>query len=109
MLTMIEEKEYILYKKSGKVATIVLNRPKSLNALNTALLTELRDALADAEADAEVHAIVITGAPGMTTSPGSNMRDNTVPPIYEVKTAYSSRICAISTAALALLLPSQQP
>jgi len=59
---MIEEKEYILYEKSGKVATIILNRPKSLNALNTALLTELRDALADAEADAEVHAIVITGA-----------------------------------------------
>ena len=41
------QKEYanIIYEKRGKVATITLNRPKALNALNTALLTELRDAL----------------------------------------------------------------
>ena len=54
--------ENILYEKKEKVARITFNRPKSLNALNTALLTELRDALGDAEADAEVHAVVITGA-----------------------------------------------
>jgi enoyl-CoA hydratase/carnithine racemase len=54
--------ENILYEKKEKVARITFNRPKSLNALNTALLTELRDALEDAEADAEVRAVVITGA-----------------------------------------------
>jgi len=54
--------ENILYEKKEKVAEITLNRPKSLNALNTALLTELRAALEDAEADVEVRAIVITGA-----------------------------------------------
>ncbi|MCK4476388.1 MAG: enoyl-CoA hydratase [Methanophagales archaeon] len=54
--------ENILYEKKEKVARITFNRPKSLNALNTALLTELRDALGDAEADAEVRAVVITGA-----------------------------------------------
>ena len=54
----------IRYEKKEKVARITFNRPKSLNALNTALLTELRDALGDAEADVEVHAIVITGAGG---------------------------------------------
>ena len=61
---MTEEKKYenIVYEKMEKVATIALNRPKSLNALNTALLTELKDALEDAEADAAVRVIVITGA-----------------------------------------------
>jgi enoyl-CoA hydratase len=61
---MQEENKYenILYEKKEKVATITLNRQKSLNALNTALLTELRDALDDAETDAGVRAIVITGS-----------------------------------------------
>ena len=61
---MQKENKYknILYAKKDKVATITLNRPKSLNALNTALLTELRDALEDAETDAAVHTIVITGS-----------------------------------------------
>jgi enoyl-CoA hydratase len=64
MVKMTEEKKYenILYEKKEKVARITFNRPKSLNALNTALLTELRDALGDAEADVEVRAVVITGA-----------------------------------------------
>ena len=61
---MQEENKYenILYAKSDNAATITLNRQQSLNALNTALLTELRDALEDAETDAAVRAIVITGS-----------------------------------------------
>ena len=61
---MQKENKYknILYAKHDNVATITLNRQKSLNALNTALLTELRDALDDAETDAAVRAIVITGS-----------------------------------------------
>ena len=58
------EKEYanIMYEKKERVATITLNRPKALNALNIALLAELHDALEDAENDETVVAIVITGA-----------------------------------------------
>jgi enoyl-CoA hydratase len=59
---MTEAMKYVVYEKQDQVATIVLNRPKSLNALNTALLTELRTALEDAEVDAAVRVIVITGA-----------------------------------------------
>ncbi len=61
-LTMTEGKKNLFYEKKENVATITLNRPKSLNALNTALLTELKDTLEDAEADAEVRVILITGA-----------------------------------------------
>jgi enoyl-CoA hydratase len=54
--------ENILYKKNGHVATVTLNRPQSLNALNSALLTELRDSLEGIESDADVRVVVVTGA-----------------------------------------------
>ncbi len=59
---MAEALKYVAYEKQEQVATIVLNRPESLNALNTALLTELRTALEYAEADTAVRVLVITGA-----------------------------------------------
>ena len=42
---MQKEHANIIYERRERVAIISLNRPKALNALNTALLTELRDAL----------------------------------------------------------------
>lgn len=58
------EKEYenIRCEKKEAVATITLNRPKALNALNTAIMSEISDALADSEADESVSLIIITGA-----------------------------------------------
>lgn len=60
----MEKKQYthIIYEKKGRVATITLNRPKVLNALNAALTAELDDALTDAERDDDIAVIVITGA-----------------------------------------------
>ncbi len=51
----------IVYETRGPVALIVLNRPKALNALNSALVAELGDALGRAQADDAIGAIVITG------------------------------------------------
>ena len=60
----MSNREYQLmgYEKKGKVATITINRPKVMNALNTELASEIRDALSDAEADDDIRVIVITGA-----------------------------------------------
>ena len=44
------------------VALVTLNRPKALNALNTALFNELNEALCHIDADKEIGAIVITGS-----------------------------------------------
>ena len=52
----------VLYVAEGGVATITMNRPQVLNALNDDLLTGLRQALARAKADAAVRAVLLTGA-----------------------------------------------
>jgi len=45
-----------------KTGLIRLNRPKALNALNSALMAELREALDGYEADEAIGAIVVTGS-----------------------------------------------
>ena len=52
----------LLYVTEGGVATLTMNRPQVLNALNDDLLNGLRDGLARAKADAAVRAVLLTGA-----------------------------------------------
>ena len=54
--------QQILYDVSDPVATITLNRPKTLNAWTHQMAAEVKHALAEAEQDPRVVAIVITGA-----------------------------------------------
>lgn len=54
--------EMILFEKAGPVATITLNRPQTLNAINPQMTQELHRALDEAEADAAIRAIILTGA-----------------------------------------------
>jgi enoyl-CoA hydratase len=54
--------ENILVERRGRVGLITLNRPKALNALCDALVTELGAAFDAFDADAEIGAIVITGS-----------------------------------------------
>ena len=54
--------ENVLIAKEGHVATITINRPKALNALSTAVLTDLNAALDEVAADQDVYALIITGA-----------------------------------------------
>jgi 2-(1,2-epoxy-1,2-dihydrophenyl)acetyl-CoA isomerase len=52
----------VTYVAEAGVATLTLNRPSVLNALNDELLQALRDGLARAKADAAVRAVLLTGA-----------------------------------------------
>src|SRR5215831_5945512 len=54
--------ETIVYEKKGPVATITLNRPETINAINPQMTAELHGALDQADADPEVRAIILTGA-----------------------------------------------
>jgi len=54
--------ETLLVERDAAVATVTINRPKVLNALNLQTLTELGVAMADLKVDAAVRAVVLTGA-----------------------------------------------
>lgn len=54
--------ENIIYEVDGAIATITFNRPKALNALNGALLSELSSALDDIAANEDIRVLVLTGA-----------------------------------------------
>src|SRR5690606_13096050 len=50
------------YSVAGRVATITLDRPDRLNAIDDAMPAEIAAAVDRAEADDDVHVIVVTGA-----------------------------------------------
>src|SRR5246127_3891315 len=54
--------ETILVDKQGRVATITLNRPQALNALNAQVMNEVTMAAAEFDADTGIGAIIITGS-----------------------------------------------
>jgi len=54
--------ENLLYEVADGIATITVNRPKVLNALNRATITELEAAFTAARDDAGVRVVILTGA-----------------------------------------------
>ncbi len=52
----------ISYSTSGRIATITLNRPDRLNAIDSQMPGELEDAVTRANADDAIHVIILTGA-----------------------------------------------
>jgi len=52
----------ILYKKENAKATITLNRPRALNALNREMIEELLSAIEEASRDPEIRVLILTGA-----------------------------------------------
>ncbi|MBW2386653.1 MAG: enoyl-CoA hydratase/isomerase family protein [Deltaproteobacteria bacterium] len=53
--------ETIRYETHGPVVSVILNRPKKLNAINALMVRELGEALDRAEADQAIRVIVLSG------------------------------------------------
>ncbi|HEU4535812.1 MAG TPA: enoyl-CoA hydratase-related protein [Polyangiaceae bacterium] len=73
---MRKEQAYdlLLVERDGPLATLTLNRPDKLNALNAALIAELTDALAALSADASPpRALVLTGAGDKAFAAGADI------------------------------------
>lgn len=58
----------IRLQRVGTVATLTLDRPQRLNAINKQMLGELQDALNAVERDPQLRALVVTGAGGNFSS-----------------------------------------
>ncbi|MCB1050266.1 MAG: enoyl-CoA hydratase/isomerase family protein [Acidobacteria bacterium] len=67
--------ENILFEINQGIATVTLNRPKALNALNQALLAELSLCLDRIENEAEIAAAILTGAGEKAFVAGADIKE----------------------------------
>jgi len=67
--------ECIIYEKDEGIATIKLNRPHVLNAMNKQLWLDFQVALDDAKNDPETKVLIITGE-GRAFSTGADLKDS---------------------------------
>src|ERR1043166_2464764 len=67
--------ENLLYEKKNGIAYVTVNRPKVLNALNSATWNDLRAAFEDARDDATVRGIILTGAGDKSFIAGANISE----------------------------------
>lgn len=72
---MSDETKYILVEREGAVATVIINRPEKLNALNWTLIGELADELTTLDHDDAIHAIVLTGAGERAFAAGADIAE----------------------------------
>jgi enoyl-CoA hydratase len=67
--------ECIIYEKGDGIATIKLNRPKVLNAMNKQLWLDFQVALEDVKNDPEIKVLIVTGE-GRAFSTGADLKDS---------------------------------
>jgi enoyl-CoA hydratase/carnithine racemase len=71
----------IVCELANGVATITLNRPDVLNAMNNAMRTELLELFAGLRSDEAVRAVVVTGAGERAFCAGADIREFLEPPV----------------------------
>ena len=67
--------ECIIYEKEAGVATVKLNRPKVLNAMNKQLWQDFQVALEDSRNDPDIKVMIITGE-GRAFSTGADLKES---------------------------------
>ena len=70
----MSDEALVNYSVDGHVATIQLNRPRAMNALNHDLRMAIRSSQADAEANEAVRVVVLTGSATSFTS-GTDLKE----------------------------------
>ncbi|MCX7912303.1 MAG: enoyl-CoA hydratase-related protein [Dehalococcoidales bacterium] len=65
----------LLYEKKDGIGIVTINRPQSLNALNTTVYNELYDVFEKIENDDEVRVVVLTGAGEKAFAAGSDVSE----------------------------------
>jgi enoyl-CoA hydratase len=65
----------LLLERDGAVASITINRPAVLNALNTQTIDELRRAILDLKQDDSVRVVILTGAGEKSFVAGADIKE----------------------------------
>jgi enoyl-CoA hydratase len=81
--------ENILLHRDGAIATMTIDRPKALNALNAATLREMRATIAELEIDATLRALIVTGAGEKSFVAGADIAEMKLLGVSEAR-AFSS-------------------
>ncbi|MGC4130269.1 MAG: enoyl-CoA hydratase-related protein [Bergeyella sp.] len=67
--------ENILIDRENRISTITINRPQSLNALNSKTIAELSSALDELQADSETRVVIITGSGEKSFVAGADIKE----------------------------------
>ena len=67
--------ERILVEREGAIATVILNRPERLNALDKAMWAQLGEAMEALSADGDLRCVVLRGAGGKAFAAGANIAE----------------------------------
>ena len=71
----MDQFEHLLVEKNQGIALVTLNRPKQLNALNKALLSELNIAFEALRDDAETKVVLLTGSGEKAFVAGADIKE----------------------------------
>lgn len=67
--------DIVLVARDGDIATVTLNRPEKLNALNLAMWQRLGETMREVAADAAIRCVVLRGAGERAFSPGADISE----------------------------------
>jgi enoyl-CoA hydratase/carnithine racemase len=67
------DQDVVLVERDGAIATVVLNRPEKLNALNKAMWRRLGDVMVELDGDDAVRCVVLRGAGVKAMGPGADI------------------------------------
>lgn len=68
----MKEMQTIMYKEEGRIGTLILNRPESLNSINIEMLKELKECLAHIQ-ESSIDVLILTGS-GRAFSAGGDIK-----------------------------------
>ncbi len=81
--------ENVLYEVQDGIATVTVNRPKVLNALNAQMLADLRQAFEAAKSEIPVRVVILTGAGEKSFVAGADIGEIKALENYEAAKAFA--------------------
>ena len=72
---MASDADVVVVERAGPIATVVLNRPQRLNALNKPMWRRLGEIMRELSADDVLRCVVLRGAGGKAFGPGADIQE----------------------------------